>query len=414
MTQWNRTFQDLTEPVAVGIRDYILLGRELERSGGGRGSGGHRSEGVARSHPARVLGAPDGGDGDGGVRGRRPDVGAVDRHRPVRHHPRSHTHRAHRDRQGLDVHLARQLAAVRGDVSHRGAPRPRPAPDRRRRREHRRRRAAARPRPQDRVREPRGGAHVAVPGRRAHRHERRRFLAALPRRLPARRPGPARAVHLATRVRRGRTAALQDHAGAGRRRRARGLRDRRGRAHERGRSGDVGRQRHARHHRHRTPGAPARPVLRGGRAFPQDAGRRHQGRRAVADAGGGAEAAAHRRIDRPAVRPDRPPGAEPDGAVAVALAHARAASQRDGAPAAGRADRARRGLVLPARGPHRADRVALDPCRSRAAGAGHSEPDVRSQPPVAGRLAADAGGAGPRATGSRSASATAPSPGAIG
>ena len=95
----------------------------------------------------------------------------------------------------------------------------------------------------------------------------------------------------------------------------------------------------------RTPGAPARPVLRGGRALAQDAGRRHQGRRAVADAGGGAEAAAHRRVDRAPVRPDRPPGAEPDGAVAVALADARAPSQRDGAPAAGRADRARRDLV---------------------------------------------------------------------
>ena len=36
----------------------------------------------------------------------------------------------------------------------------------------------------------------------------------------------------------------------------------------------------------------------------------------VADAGGVAEGTSHRRIDRPAVRPDRPPGAEPDGAVA--------------------------------------------------------------------------------------------------
>ena len=35
------------------------------------------------------------------------------------------------------------------------------------------------------------------------------FLAALPRRLPERRPGPARAVHLAARVRRGRAAAIQ-------------------------------------------------------------------------------------------------------------------------------------------------------------------------------------------------------------
>ena len=62
-------------------------------------------------------------------------------------------------------------------------------------------------------------------------------------------------------------------------------------------------------------------------------------------------------IDAP-VRPDRSPGAEPDGAVAVALADARAAPQRDGAPAAGRADRARRDLVLSARGPHRADGIA--------------------------------------------------------
>ena len=193
-------------------RLHFVGARNLNDPGGGRGSGGIDPKALPDLTQRASLRAPDGGDSHGRVRRRRAGVGAVDRHRPVRHHPRSRTHRAHRDRQGLDLHLARQPAAVRGDVSHRGAPRPRPAPDRRRRREHRRRRAAARPRPQDRVRQPRGRAHAAVPGRRTDRDGRRRFLAALPRRLSGRRPGPARAIRLATRVRGGRAAALQDHA----------------------------------------------------------------------------------------------------------------------------------------------------------------------------------------------------------
>ena len=260
-------------------------------------------------------------------------------------------------------------AAVRGDVPQRGAAGSRAPPDRGGRREHRRRRAAPRPRPPRRLRQSGGGAHAPLPAREADRDERRRVLAPVPRRLPERRHGPARAATSRSACSRrggrcitrrslhppGGSDAVISVTAAGVRLQV-------------GEPADVGRQRHARHHRHRSPGAAARSVLRRGRAFAEDAGRHHQGGRAGAAAGRGDRSSA---AWRPRSRGSATGSTGWCRTCSCCRARARARwsctrARWSCARCMERIAREAR-LVVPARGPHRGDGLAVDP-RRRANG----------------------------------------------